>query len=158
MNRFDRREAETPTELMATSTPKRGRRPTPIPKDAVERIKALRRRGIGAIVIAEIFGVSFTTFRKWQDEREDIRDAMATGKALNEHAYTNRLFELAMGNGPQALTAVIFALKCQHHWNDRPDGEAGSDRPVVQVIIKAPMTPESYTPPLMHEPAIIEHK
>lgn len=98
---------------------KRGRgRPSYQPTDETGRqIEMLAGIGVPEEMMARMVGVDKKTLLKYYRDQIDSGAAKATTKVAK------RLFDIAMSDSKEALTACIFWLKCRARWStlDGPD-------------------------------------
>ncbi len=88
-----------------------GRRPKQPPKDAAEIIRKAAAEGATQRGIGMALGCSHTTFQKWLDEREDLREAMAEGRE-KERKVLHSVLRQAADNGN--IVAAMYLLKARH--------------------------------------------
>ena len=126
-----------------------GRRPKPIPADAAKHIQKLAAEGATYAMIAHRLGIGKDTFRKWLDDNVELANAIEIGRAMAEKQLYDVLWSKAMKGDTVAL---LFIAKCRFGW--REQGEApNTDRPVINITIRAPSDPEHYRPPVLIEHA-----
>jgi len=89
--------------------------PTP---EILARIKELAAQGITEASIAYQVGCHPSTFSLRKQEYPELNDTIKEGRASGEEIVVSKLWELIHSGH---ATAILFYLKCQHNWNDRPN-------------------------------------
>jgi hypothetical protein len=74
-------------------------------------------------MVANQVGIDEKTLRKYYDDDIDVGQAKATSQ------IAKRLYDIAMSDSKEALTACIFWLKCRAKWSTL-------DGPEVQVNVQ----------------------
>lgn len=94
--------------------------------DGLLLLEGWARDGLTDEQIADKMHIGMSTFYRWQQEYQEIRDALKRGKAPVDIEIENVLLEKAR-NGD--MTAIIFWLKNRKpdKWRDKPDAVAVSD-------------------------------
>ena len=92
-------------------------------KQNASLIRNLAGIGVPVKMIASQIGIDDKTLRKYYDEDIDIGQAKATTEVAK------RLYDIAMSDSKEALTACIFWLKCRARWSTL-------DGPEVQVNVQ----------------------
>jgi hypothetical protein len=92
-------------------------------KENASLIRNLAGIGVPLKMIASQIGIDEKTLRKYYDEDIDIGQAKATTEVAR------RLYDIAMGDTKESLTACIFWLKCRARWSTL-------DGPEVQVNVQ----------------------
>lgn len=92
-------------------------------KQNASLIRNLAGIGVPVKMIAAQIGIDDKTLRKYYDEDIDIGQAKATTEVAR------RLYDIAMGDTKESLTACIFWLKCRARWSTL-------DGPEVQVNVQ----------------------
>lgn len=100
----------------------------PEQQSAIERMAGL---GLTQKDIAHVLGVSRSTLQRWLDD-ENVRWHYERGRAIAKETMAQRLWDLAM-NGDTA--SLIFWLKAQARWSDKPEPEP---EPVQNVVVYIP--------------------
>jgi hypothetical protein len=97
-----------------------GGRPRYVPTEADRKIVAFGMAcGVPQDrIIAELMGREGHTISKSTMFRR-FKDEIAHGKELALAYIKQSIYQKAMGDGPQSVTACIFILKCQAGWRDR---------------------------------------
>ena len=75
-------------------------------------VKTMIGYGIPYSEIANVLKIDLKTMRKY------YRDEMDTGATTANAAMAQNLWKKAMGDGPSAVSATIFWLKCRAGWRD----------------------------------------
>jgi len=89
-----------------------GRPPySPAEKDR-SMVKTMCGFGIPQADIATVLKIDEKTLRK------HFREELDTGTITANTAMAQNLYKKAMGDGPAAVTATIFWLKCRAGWRD----------------------------------------
>lgn len=98
------------------------------PENAVERVKALAAEGHSQRGVAMAMGVAAGTFRRWLDEREDLREAYDDGRDTHEFSLANMVYRSATEPGFKGgnITAAFFLLKAKYGWREGERNEAGN--------------------------------
>jgi hypothetical protein len=92
-----------------------------VPTDDTKRmVMTMIANGIKRDVVAEVIGVSERKLASVY--ASEIR--VASAKANSNVAQS--LYQKAMGNGPAAVTAAIFWLKCRAHWKEVDPNAGGA--------------------------------
>lgn len=86
-------------------------------------IRNLAGIGVPIKMISDQIGISEVTLRKHYDAEIDIGQAKATT------AIAKRLYDIAMSDSKESLSACIFWLKCRARWSTL-------DGPEVQVNVQ----------------------
>ena len=86
-------------------------------------IQTLSGIGVPQKMMAVQIGIDEKTLRKYYEDDIDIGQSRATTQVAN------RLYDIAMSNSKEALTACIFWLKCRARWSTL-------DGPEVQVNVQ----------------------
>ena len=86
-------------------------------------IQTLSGIGVPQKMIAVQIGIDEKTLRKYYEDDIDIGQSRAATQVAN------RLYDIAMSNSKEALTACIFWLKCRARWSTL-------DGPEVQVNVQ----------------------
>ena len=124
-----------------------GRRPKAIPPDAAQRIRQLAAAGATFAMIAHRLGIGKDLFRQWLDGRPELTEAIEIGRAMAEKKVYDVLWAKAMKGDTVAL---LFIAKCRFGWREQGEVQ-DNNRPVVNIIIRAPMNPDNYRPPVLIE-------
>lgn len=107
--------------MSAKKTVKRGR-PAYQPTDADRKqVELLSGIGVPIEQIGLIIGIDKKTVQK------HYRDELDVGQAKAMSRVSKRLFEIATGDGRDALTACIFWLKCRAGWKPPAEFEVNID-------------------------------
>jgi hypothetical protein len=80
--------------------------------------------------IAAALGVSVDTLAR------RYRSELDTGTSVAVSRVSKRLFQIAMGEGRDAVTAAIFIMKCRANWSQSPEVQ-------VNVTNQAVSTPQA---------------
>jgi hypothetical protein len=86
-------------------------------------IRTLAGIGVPIRMVANQVGIDEKTLRKYYDDDIDVGQAKATSQ------IAKRLYDIAMSDSKEALTACIFWLKCRAKWSTL-------DGPEVQVNVQ----------------------
>jgi hypothetical protein len=86
-------------------------------------IRTLAGIGVPIKMVANQVGIDEKTLRKYYDDDIDVGQAKATSQ------IAKRLYDIAMSDSKEALTACIFWLKCRAKWSTL-------DGPEVQVNVQ----------------------
>ena len=86
-------------------------------------IRTLAGIGVPIKMVASQIGIDEKTLRKYYDDDIDVGQAKATS------AVAKRLYDIAMSDSKESLTACIFWLKCRARWSTL-------DGPEVQVNVQ----------------------
>jgi hypothetical protein len=86
-------------------------------------IRTLAGIGVPIKMVANQIGIDEKTLRKYYDDDIDIGQAKATSQ------IAKRLYDIAMSESKESLTACIFWLKCRAKWSTL-------DGPEVQVNVQ----------------------
>jgi hypothetical protein len=82
------------------------------PTDEYRRqVEMLAGIGVPETMICRVIGISKPTLEK------HYRDDLETGRAKAATKIAKRLYDIAMGDGRESLTACIFWLKCRAGWS-----------------------------------------
>ena len=95
---------------------KRGPKPQLPTPEQIEKIERLAGLGFRLDDIAIACDVSSSKLDRWL-QREDVKFAYRKGKVQAVADIAERLYEKAKGGD---MTAMIFYLKCQANWSDKP--------------------------------------
>jgi len=92
-----------------------------IDEKTIKNIYLMACKGSNIKEIAHYFDMSDMTLIKRMRANPKIREAYNKGKSKSIIDVSTKLFEKAMSDDPNALTAQIFFLKCKDpkNWNDR---------------------------------------
>lgn len=94
------------------------------PTDESRRlVRALSGIGVPQKMISVQVGIDEKTLRKYYEDDIDVGQSKATS------AVAKRLYDIAMSDSKEALTACIFWLKCRARWSTL-------DGPEVQVNVQ----------------------
>lgn len=105
-----------------------------------KQVETMAGYGIPSDDIAAAIGVSAPTLRKYYRAELDV------GHVKANTAVVQSLYKKALGDGPAAVTAAIFWLKCRCKWSDRVEAINGDVPQSVEVRIidgRKPDTPAS---------------
>jgi transposase-like protein len=86
-------------------------------------IRTLAGIGVPIKMVANQIGIDEKTLRKYYDDDIDVGQAKATSQ------IAKRLYDIAMSESKESLTACIFWLKCRAKWSTL-------DGPEVQVNVQ----------------------
>jgi hypothetical protein len=86
-------------------------------------IRTLAGIGVPIKMVANQVGIDEKTLRKYYDDDIDVGQAKATSQ------IAKRLYDIAMSESKESLTACIFWLKCRAKWSTL-------DGPEVQVNVQ----------------------
>jgi hypothetical protein len=104
--------------------PRRARKPT---DDEIHRIETLAGRGFRLDDIAIAVGISPSGLDRWK-KLEAVELAYRRGRIEAVSNVAERLYQKAMEGD---VTAMIFYLKSQGKWTDKPQPEAEQQAEVV---------------------------
>ncbi len=108
-----------------------GRPPVPVEDKDLRIVEDMAGRGAKLDAIATVIGISPSTLDHWL-QRDDVREADQRGRVLATDNVAQSLYDQAMtGNVP----AVIFWLKAQAGWTDKPQPEQKETAQVVVYIL-----------------------
>ncbi len=91
-------------------------------------VKTMIGYGIPYSEISGILKIDLKTMRKY------YKDEMDTGATTANAAMAQNLWKKAMGDGPSAVTATIFWLKCRANWSEKVPMEDTEKGLTIKVI------------------------
>lgn len=91
-------------------------------------VEEMAGRGATLDAIARVIGISPSTLDRWL-VRDEVREAYEKGRAIATDQVASALFDLATLD--RNVAAVIFWLKAQAGWKDKPQPEAEHHAQVV---------------------------
>ncbi len=93
----------------------RGKPRKDIPPDALEVIRQAAATGASKRGVALVLGCAPSTFQKWLEENDDLREAFEDGREVERQTLHNVLYNAAIGGqGKDSLIASMFLLKARH--------------------------------------------
>lgn len=103
------------------------------PTDEQRRqVDAMAGYGIPEDAIAKVLKIDGHTLRKY------FRHELDTAHVRANSAVAQSLFQKAIGNGPQAVTACIFWCKTRMRWRETPaEYEIGKKEQLQQAALQA---------------------
>jgi hypothetical protein len=87
-----------------------GRKPHAPSEQDRRQVEAMASHGVPELDICRVIGISKPTLHRWYQYELD------TGHIKANSMVAQSLYQKAMGNGPSAVTACIFWLKCRAGW------------------------------------------
>jgi hypothetical protein len=116
---------------------KSGGRPRYEPTEEMRKqVELLSGIGVPLEQICTIAGVDRKTLAKY------YREAIDMGYAKANSRISKRLFDIAMGDSKESLTACIFWLKCRAGWKPPAEVEVNIDNSNKAAIINLPAEQE----------------
>jgi hypothetical protein len=112
-------------------------RPPYSPTEATRKqVDAMAGYGVPELAISRVLGIGVKTLRKYYQQELDTAHIRANT------AVAQFLFKKATSDGPQAITAAIFWLKCRAGWKDTATPEWGKKEQMEIAARAASTDPE----------------
>lgn len=98
--------------------------------DGLLLLEGWARDGLTDEQITKKMGIGVSTLYTWQNNYQEIREALKKGRAPIDYEVENKLLELCRAGDK---TAIIFWLKNRRPdlWKDRRDKDENTDKAIV---------------------------
>lgn len=131
-----------------------GRDKTEVSPEMLELVRHACAEGATVLSICAALDISEKTFYKIMGKSPEFAAAVKAGRGIEHDRLVNKLVEVALkGN----VTALIFALKSRHNYNDAGNGTAVIENKVsVNFVLPDSLPPEAYLKTLTAKAEIIQ--
>ncbi|MEX0906250.1 MAG: hypothetical protein WD604_14540 [Balneolaceae bacterium] len=112
-----------------------------LPKDGLNIIRRLGKRGVSEVDIASALGMSYKTWKRIKDENPEAAQAIREARMKEESELVGVLYEAATTD--KNLTAAMFLLKTRHGYKEGAE-QLNANQVNVQITLPGAKSEAEY--------------
>jgi len=113
-----------------------------LPKDGLNIIRRLGKRGVSETDIAKALGFSYNTWKRIKDENAEAAEALQEAKMVEESKLVGVLYEAATRE--KNLTAAMFLLKTRHGYIEGDQTKVNANQVNVSITLPGAKSESEY--------------